>query len=95
MQRATGVTTQTVETMEISLKRDVIKELIQNDGRLLLHDEAEEQPGVFSIIPQWETVGEDDILTPRDVFELMTKEGYKVFPSPLSSWYSALKTVIL
>ena len=95
MQRATGVTTQTVETMEISLKRDVIKELIKNDGRLLLHDEVEEQPGVFSIIPQWETVGEDDILTPRDVFELMTKEGYKVFLAPLSSWYSALKSVIL
>ena len=43
MQRATGVTTQTVETMEISLKRDVIKELIKNDGRLLLHDEVEER----------------------------------------------------
>lgn len=66
--------------MEISLKRDVIKELLGNEGQLLLHDEVEEQPGVFSIIPQWETVSEDDILTPRDVFELMTKEGYKVRP---------------
>ncbi|EJD06892.1 uncharacterized protein FOMMEDRAFT_75682 [Fomitiporia mediterranea MF3/22] len=75
---ATGVTTHTVESMEINLKRDVIREVRLNDGRILLHDEVEERPGVFSIIPQWENVTEDDILTPRDVFDLMAKEGYKI-----------------
>lgn len=78
MRRATGVTTQTVETMEISLKKDVIREVQANAGRMLLHDEVEERPGVFSIIPEWENVTEDDILTPRDVFELMANEGFKV-----------------
>ena len=76
--RATGVTTQTVEDMEIKLKRDVLRELRKNEGRLLLHDEVEERPGVFTILPQWEVVDYDDVLTPRDVFELMAKEGFKV-----------------
>ncbi|KAI5118140.1 hypothetical protein M0805_001739 [Coniferiporia weirii] len=75
---ATGVRTQTVEAMEINLKRDVIREVIANGGRILLHDEVEERPGVFSIIPEWESVSEDDILTPRDVFDLMGKEGFKI-----------------
>ena len=76
--RATGITTQVVETMEKSMKRDVIREVIENEGRILLHDEVEERPGVFSIVPQWEAVSPDDILTPQDVFDLMVKEGYRV-----------------
>ena len=76
--RATGVTTQTVEAMEKNLKRDVIREVRANESRILLHDEVEERPGMFSIIPQWENVTEDDIMTPRDVFDLMAKEGFKV-----------------
>jgi len=72
------VTTSMVETMEERFKKDVLRELRQGNGRILLHDEVEDRPGVFSIIPIWETVSEDDILTPRDVFILMAKEGYKI-----------------
>ncbi|KAH7884393.1 inositol hexakisphosphate-domain-containing protein [Phlebopus sp. FC_14] len=75
---ATGVTTSMVETMEERFKKDVLRELRQGEGRILLHDEVEERPGVFSIIPIWETVSEEDIMTPRDVFSLMAKEGYKI-----------------
>ncbi|KAL0572602.1 hypothetical protein V5O48_009363 [Marasmius crinis-equi] len=75
---ATGVTTAVVEAMERSFKKDVLHELRRGQGRMLLHDEVEERPGVFSIIPIWETVKEEDILTPSDVFELMAKEGYKI-----------------
>ena len=57
---------------------------LAGNGRILLHDEIEERPNVFSIVPIWENVSEEDIMTPRDVFELMTKEGYKV---RLSIWY--------
>ncbi|KAH0833089.1 inositol hexakisphosphate-domain-containing protein [Lanmaoa asiatica] len=74
---ATGVTTAMVETMEERFKQDVLRELRQGGGRILLHDEVEERPGVFAIIPIWETVSEEDIMTPRDVFDLVTKEGYK------------------
>lgn len=76
--RATGITTAVVETMEEAFKRDVLRELERGDGRILLHDEVEERPGVFSIIPVWEDVEKEDIMTPRDVFNLMSKEGFKV-----------------
>ncbi|KZT01378.1 uncharacterized protein LAESUDRAFT_731226 [Laetiporus sulphureus 93-53] len=75
---ATGVTTSMVEAMEANFKSDVIREVRSGDGRILLHDEVEERPGVFSIIPIWEEVAENDIMTPRDVYELMVREGYKV-----------------
>lgn len=77
-QRATGVTTQVVERMEGTFKKDVLREVRAGNGRILLHDEVEERPGVFAIIPIWEHVSEDDIMTPRDVFNLMNREGYKV-----------------
>ena len=64
--------------MEESLKRDVIREVRAGEGRILLHDEVEERPGVFSIIPIWEQVEEKDIMTPSDVYALMVREGYKV-----------------
>lgn len=64
--------------MEQSFKNDVLQELRSGDGRILLHDEVEERPGVFTIIPLWETVSEGDIMTPRDVMDLVAKEGYKV-----------------
>jgi len=64
--------------MEQSFKKDILRELRAGGGRILLHDEVEERPGVFSIIPLWETVSEGDILTPRDVMDLVAREGYKV-----------------
>ncbi|KAI0701913.1 inositol hexakisphosphate-domain-containing protein [Cerioporus squamosus] len=64
--------------MEDNLKRDVIREVRAGDGRILLHDEVEERPGVFKIIPIWEQVEEKEIMTPRDVYNLMVQEGYKV-----------------
>ncbi|KAJ7471451.1 inositol hexakisphosphate-domain-containing protein [Mycena galericulata] len=75
---ATGVTTSMVEQMEESFKKDVLREVRANEGRVLLHDEVEERPGSFSIVPVWETVSESDILTPRDVFTLMKREGFKI-----------------
>jgi hypothetical protein len=64
--------------MEQSFKQDILREVQAGDGRILLHDEVEERPGVFSIIPIWENVTGDDIMTPWDVFELIKKEGYRV-----------------
>ena len=64
--------------MEESFKQDVLREVRAAGGRILLHDEMEERPGVYSLVPIWEEVSEDDIMTPRNVFELMVKEGYHV-----------------
>ncbi|KAK7006097.1 inositol hexakisphosphate-domain-containing protein [Favolaschia claudopus] len=76
--QATGVTTAMVEQMEQSFKKDILRELRANEGRVLLHDEVEDRPGSFAIVPIWENVSDADILTPRDVFTLMKKEGFKI-----------------
>lgn len=68
--------------MEFSLKKDVLRELRAGDGRILLHDEVEVRPGHFDIVPLWESVEEADIMTPRDVFQLMKMEGYNVYSHP-------------
>ncbi|KAK0535009.1 hypothetical protein OC835_002504 [Tilletia horrida] len=75
---ATGVTTEVVESMEKALKEDLVKEAAMRNGRVLLHDEVEGQRGNFEVIPIWETVGENDILTPREVYELVISEGFRV-----------------
>lgn len=64
--------------MEENFKRDVLKEVRAGGGRILLHDEVEDRPGVFTIVPIWENVEENDIMTPQQVFESAVKEGYKV-----------------
>ncbi|WWD04103.1 hypothetical protein V865_002168 [Kwoniella europaea PYCC6329] len=74
----TGVTAAVVERMEVALKRDVIRELRQGNGRLLLHDEVETKPGVYDIIPIWETLEENEVMTPKELYESVTQEGYKV-----------------
>lgn len=64
--------------MEESFKKDVLRELRASGGRILLHDELEERPGNFSVVPIWETVSEDEILTPKDVIDAIKREGYRV-----------------
>ncbi|WFD36790.1 hypothetical protein MCUN1_003679 [Malassezia cuniculi] len=75
---ATGVTTDVVERMEVALKRDLLEEAHAQNGRVLLHDEIMSDDGKFVIIPVWETVSDADILTPRDVYERVQSEGYRV-----------------
>ncbi|WVR08265.1 hypothetical protein IAU60_005312 [Kwoniella sp. DSM 27419] len=74
----TGVTAAVVERMETTLKQDVLKEIQQSDGRLLLHDEVETKPGVYEIIPIWETLGESEVMTPKELYQSVIQEGYKV-----------------
>ena len=63
--------------MESTLKADICREVGRRDGHLLLHDEVEEH-GRFNIVPQWETLDTSAILTPREVYELLAREDYKV-----------------
>ncbi|TIC33606.1 hypothetical protein E3Q10_00674 [Wallemia mellicola] len=74
---STGVSTEVVEAMEDTLKKDVIM-AAKDTGRVLLHDEQEISPGNYKIIPIWQNVEESDILTPREMFEAVQKEGYSV-----------------
>lgn len=73
----TGVDAKQVEAMEDAFKRDVLDE-IRKEGRLLLHDEVETTPGHFEVVPIWETVDEKDIMTPRELYEQVQREGYRL-----------------
>ncbi|CDZ97852.1 hypothetical protein [Phaffia rhodozyma] len=76
---ATGITTDVVESMEVSLKKDVVDEIRRSqDGRILLHDEVEDGQGGFEIVPIWETVKKEDVMTPKDVYEQVRREGFMV-----------------
>lgn len=76
---ATGITTEAVERMEKALKQDVIKELQKYHGRILLHDEViNEHTGKFEIIPVWESVKEEDVLTPSEMYKMVRQEGFRV-----------------
>ena len=54
----TGVSAITVEAMETTLKKDLLREAELNAGKILLHDEVEEADGSFTVIAAWEDAGE-------------------------------------
>jgi hypothetical protein len=64
--------------MEATLKQDVLREIRSGDGKLLLHDEVETKPGVYEIIPIWEAVEESDVMTPKELYKMVTDEAYNV-----------------
>jgi hypothetical protein len=56
--------------MEQRMKADVLAEMKKYGGRVLLHEE-ESLPGSqagLAIVPVWETVHPDDVMTPRELF---------------------------
>jgi hypothetical protein len=76
--RTTGITASVVERMEATLKQDVLREIRSGDGKLLLHDEVETKPGIYEIIPIWEAVEESDVMTPKELYQMVTDEAYNV-----------------
>lgn len=78
MNRTTGITASVVERMEETLKQDVLREIRSGDGKLLLHDEVETKPGTYEIIPIWEAVEESDVMTPKELYKMVTDEAYNV-----------------
>ncbi|KAI7904707.1 inositol hexakisphosphate-domain-containing protein [Cokeromyces recurvatus] len=70
----TGISKERVESMEDRMKLDIIQELNEYKGRILLHDEDNE----FNLLPMWETVPEHLVETPSQVFESIRSEGYQV-----------------
>ncbi|CAO3619250.1 unnamed protein product [Mucor fragilis] len=70
----TGISKERVESMEDRMRLDVIQELHEYEGRMLLHDEDSD----FNLLPLWETVPSDQVETPGQVFESIRAEGYQV-----------------
>ena len=74
---ATGIARERVELMELQMKKDIIEELKKYGGRVLLHEEHM-NGNEFAIVPLWESVKEEDVLTPLEVYKSIQKEGYHV-----------------
>ncbi|OZJ03826.1 hypothetical protein BZG36_03823 [Bifiguratus adelaidae] len=74
----TGIARERVESMENRMKGDVLNELRKYQGRILLHDEEVVEKGGYAIVPVWETVQACDVETPKDIFDSMIEEGYRV-----------------
>ncbi|TPX31687.1 hypothetical protein SmJEL517_g05062 [Synchytrium microbalum] len=74
---ATGISRLRVERMEHQMKLDAIADSRRYGGRLLLHEE-EGDAKTYSIVPVWETVKEQDIQTPMEVFKSIENEGFHV-----------------
>lgn len=64
--------------MEVQLKDDVLKEIKQHGGKMLLHDEMETKPGSYEVVPIWEDVDPKDVMTPRELYEQVISEHYHV-----------------
>lgn len=64
--------------MEAQLKEDVLREIRKGQGRILLHDEVETKPGIYEIIPIWETIEDKDVMTPREMYQEVIRDRFQV-----------------
>lgn len=74
-----GITGPVVEHMEARLKEDILSEVRQSGGRMLLHRE-EYSPALnqCSVIGYWENIFVDDVKTPAEVYAALKDEGYNI-----------------
>ena len=65
--------------MEERLKEDILSEVRQSGGRILLHRE-EYNPTLnqSSIIGYWENIFADDVKTPAEVYASLKEDGYNI-----------------
>lgn len=71
----TGIISERVAMMENRLKNDVINELIQFKGQLLVH---EEDPSSGEIVPVWEAISSSEVMTPEEMMtSVQNSYGYQ------------------
>lgn len=68
-----GITGERLEQLEERLKEDVIREILNHDGRILLH--GEDTNG--NVQPAWEEVDINDVCTVREVMDSVASEMYR------------------
>ncbi|KAI7983541.1 Paladin [Camellia lanceoleosa] len=74
-----GITGPVVEHMEARLKEDIISEVKQSGGRMLLHrEEFSPASNQASVIGYWENIFVDDVKTPAEVYAALKDEGYNI-----------------
>ncbi|KAJ4847728.1 hypothetical protein Tsubulata_006902 [Turnera subulata] len=74
-----GVTGPLVELIEARLKEDIVSEVKQSGGRILLHrEEHNPETNQSSVIGYWENIIADDVKTPAEVYAALKDEGYDI-----------------
>lgn len=72
-----GITGARLEQLEERLKQDIIREINNYDGRILLH--GEDKDG--NVLTIWEEVDVNDVMTVREVMHAVTEEVIEEFES--------------
>lgn len=71
----TGIISERVVMMENRLKNDVIDEILQFNGQILVH---EEDPTSGEIVPVWEAISSSDVMTPEEMMNSIKNSfGYQ------------------
>eukprot|EP01029_Cantina_marsupialis_P007753 TRINITY_DN1879_c1_g3_i2.p1 TRINITY_DN1879_c1_g3~~TRINITY_DN1879_c1_g3_i2.p1 ORF type:complete len:1139 (-),score=419.55 TRINITY_DN1879_c1_g3_i2:173-3589(-) len=70
----TGISRSRVEEMEQRFKEDVLNEISNTGGYLLLHEETNEG----DVVPVWEMVSGDSVRTPADVYANARRRGFNI-----------------
>ncbi|ERN03230.1 hypothetical protein AMTR_s00003p00177190 [Amborella trichopoda] len=74
-----GITGPAVEHMEARLKEDILAEVTQSVGKMLLHrEEFNPVSNESNIIGYWENISVDDVKTPAEVYTALRNEGYNI-----------------
>ncbi|KAF7818056.1 paladin-like isoform X1 [Senna tora] len=74
-----GITGPVVEHMEARLKEDIIAEIRQSGGRMLLHrEEYNPSTNQSDVVGYWESISADDVKTPAEVYSSLKNEGYDI-----------------
>lgn len=65
--------------METRLKEDILTEVRQSGGRMLLHrEEYNPASNQSSVVGYWENIFADDVKTPAEVYAALQDEGYNI-----------------
>ncbi|WJX79948.1 hypothetical protein P8452_63011 [Trifolium repens] len=74
-----GITGPVVEHMEARLKEDILAEIRQSGGRMLLHrEEYDPSTNQSAVVGYWENILSDDVKTPAEVYSLLKDDGYDI-----------------
>ncbi|KAL3150044.1 hypothetical protein ABBQ38_013395 [Trebouxia sp. C0009 RCD-2024] len=98
MQEYTGIDVRRLEQMELRLKNDILQESTHFDGQVLVAREAEGQQtgGASHVVDTYEPVaGPESVQTPREVYDELKKEGYRVqyYRLPLTDGEAPKETI--
>ncbi|KAI4349837.1 hypothetical protein L6164_010386 [Bauhinia variegata] len=74
-----GITGPAVEHMEARLKEDILSEVRQSGGRMLLHrEEYNPSTNQTSVVGYWENISVDDVRTTVEVYSSLIAEGHNI-----------------